>query len=51
MLTKVLPSGVGVITLNNPPVNSLPHAVVAALDVAVRDVRTFISHSASRCCT
>jgi len=36
VLTRVLPSGVGVITLNNPPVNSLPHTVVSALDTAVR---------------
>ena len=38
VLTKVLPSGVGVIILNNPPVNSLPFPVVSGIDKAARKV-------------
>eukprot|EP01084_Bolivina_argentea_P220705 373992_1 len=40
VLTKVLPSGVGIITLNNPPVNSLPHPVLHAIDQAARKFQT-----------
>eukprot|EP01084_Bolivina_argentea_P278959 476808_1 len=36
VLTKVLPSGVGIIILNNPPVNSLPLPVINAIDKAAR---------------
>ncbi|ETO25452.1 Enoyl-CoA hydratase/isomerase [Reticulomyxa filosa] len=33
--TKVLPSGIGIMTLNNPPVNSLPPPMLEAIDEAV----------------
>lgn len=36
VLTKVLPSGIGVIILNNPPVNSLPFPVINGIDIAAR---------------